>query len=163
MIERVITSRFNRSPVRAGLASASRSFIRTAGDSDTIDLLRAMVIKLPFEAERCHVLFVNEGRSYLGDASIGSGGARCLSLRMRDIFSKALSLRAHGIVIAHNHPSGQCRPSRSDIVSTRRLEQVATALDIELLDHLIFTQGAVYSMRAGAIHEYESRQPVLSR
>jgi len=163
MIERVITSRFNRGPVRAGFASASRSSIRAAGDSDTIEFLRAMVIKLPFEAERCHVLFVDNRRSHLGDAPIGSGGAHCLSMRMRDIFSKALSLRAHGIVIAHNHPSGQCRPSRSDIVSTRRLEQVATALDIELLDHLIFTQGAVYSMRAGAIHEYESRQPVLSR
>nr|WP_255574031.1 JAB domain-containing protein [Erythrobacter sp. SCSIO 43205] len=122
-----------------------------------------MVITRPFETERFHVVFVDERRSHLGDAPMGSGGANCLSLRMRELFTKALSLRAHGIVVAHNHPSGLCRPSRSDIVSTRRLEQVASALDIELLDHLIFTQGAVYSMRAGAIHEYESRQPVFSR
>jgi len=122
-----------------------------------------MVIAEPFEAERLHVLFVDERRSYLGDSPMGLGGASSLSVRMRELFTKALSLRANGIVVAHNHPSGLCRPSRSDIVSTQRLEKVATALDIELIDHLIFTHGAVYSMRAGAIHEYESSKPVLSR
>ena len=159
MIERVINSRLCSSPDLLGLAGITKA----SGDTDLIEFLRAMVIATPFEAERFHVVFVDQRRSYLGDSPMGSGGANCLSLRMRDLFSRALSLRAHGIVVAHNHPSGQCRPSRTDIVSTRRLEQVATALDIELLDHLIFTQGAVYSMRAGAIHEYESRQPVLSR
>ena len=147
----------------ASVRGAAEGVLRKPSDTTIIDFLRAMVIRMPFEAERFHVLFVDDRRSYLGDAPMGSGGTHCLSLRMRDIFSKALSLRAAGIVIAHNHPSGQCRPSRSDIVSTRRLEQVATALDIELLDHLIFTQGAVYSMRAGAIHEYKSRQQILSR
>ena len=159
MIERVIQTYSSSALGRSDPAVASKA----PSDSATIDFLRANVIAWPFEIERFHVLFVDERRSYLGDAPMGSGGANCLSLRMRELFSKALSLRAHGIVVAHNHPSGQCRPSRSDIVSTRRLEQVATALDIELLDHLIFTEGAVYSMRAGAIHEYESRQPVFSR
>lgn len=159
MIERVINSRVRSAAGGSGSAAASKA----ASDSATIDFLRAMVIKQPFETERFHVLFVDQRRSFLGDAPMGSGRADCLSLRMRELFTKALSLRANGIVVAHNHPSGLCRPSRSDIVSTRRLEQVATALDIELLDHLIFTQGAVYSMRAGAIHEYESRQQVFSR
>lgn len=177
MIAREAISRFRSVPARtkecagsncAGKANAgeagsgSAAVSKAASDCATIDFLRAMVITWPFETERFHVLFVDQRRSYLGDAPMGSGGTDCLSLRMRDLFAKALSLRATGIVVAHNHPSGQCLPSRSDIVSTRRLEKVATALDIELLDHLIFTQGAVYSMRAGAIHEYESRQPLFS-
>lgn len=131
-------------------------------DSAMIDFLRAMVIAKPFEAERFHVIFVDNKRSYLGDTPLGLGGTGRLSLRMRDLFSKALGFGAHGILIAHNHPSGQCRPSRADIISTRRLETVATALDIELVDHLIFTKSAVYSMRAGAIHEFKSRKSVLS-
>lgn len=131
-------------------------------DHAMIDFLRAMVIAKPFEAERFHVLFVDQNRSYLGDAPLGLGGNGSLSLRMRDLFSKALLCGANGILIAHNHPSGQCRPSRADIVSTRRLETVATALDIELVDHLIFTKDAVYSMRAGATHEFKTRKPVLS-
>jgi len=132
-------------------------------DCATIDFLRAMVIARPYEAERFHVLFVDKDRSYLGDAPLGAGGINSLSLRMRDLFSKALSLGANGILVAHNHPSGQCRPSRADIVSTRRLETVATALDIELVDHLIYTKSAVYSMRAGVLHEFKSRTSVLSR
>ena len=159
MIKRAIHPRSRSATGRFGSVVASKP----TSDSAVIDFLRAKVILKPLENERFHVLFVDERRSYLGDAPMGSGGANCLSLRMRDLFARALSLRAYGIVVAHNHPSDQCRPSRSDIVSTRRLEQVATALDIELLDHLIFTRGAVYSMRAGAIHEYESRQPVFSR
>jgi DNA repair protein RadC len=159
MIEQVINSRLCSASGRPVFGSASKA----TNDNSIIDFLRAMVITQPFETERLHVLFVDQRRSYLGDSPMGSGGTSSLSLRMREVFTKALSLRAHGIVVAHNHPSGLCRPSRSDIVSTRRLEQVAKALDIELLDHLIFTHGAVYSMRAGAIHEYESRQQVLSR
>lgn len=132
-------------------------------DCVMVDFLRAMVIAQPFNVERFHVLFVDRNGIYLGDAPMGAGGAGGLSLRMRDLFQRALSHNASGILVAHNHPSGQCRPSREDIVSTRRLETVATALDIELHDHLIFTKDAVYSMRAGALHEFKSRKPVLSR
>ena len=128
-----------------------------------IDFLRAMVIAKPFEAERFHVVFVDERRAYLGDAPMGALGARSVSLRMRDLFSAALSHRARGILVAHNHPSGLCRPSQADIEATQRMGTVANALDIELLDHLIFTKAAVYSMRAGAYHEFKSRKPVLSR
>ena len=134
---------------------------RSNRDHAMINFLRAMVITKPFEAERFHALFVDNNRAYLGDAPLGLGANGRLSLRMRDLFSRALLCGANGILVAHNHPSGQCRPSRSDIISTRRLESVGTALDIELVDHLIFTKDAVYSMRAGAKHEFESRKPVL--
>ncbi|MEP0390975.1 JAB domain-containing protein [Erythrobacter sp.] len=134
---------------------------RSHHDHAMIDFMRAMVIAKPYEAERFHALFVDEKRSYLGDAPMGIGGSGQLALRMRDLFSKALSLNADGVLVAHNHPSGQCRPSRADTISTQRLEKVASALDIELVDHLIFTKDAVYSMRAGAIHEFKSRKSIL--
>lgn len=132
-------------------------------ENANIDFMRAMVLAPPSQAERMHVLFVDQQGTYLGDAAMGRGSRGRLSVRMREVFCRALSLDASGILVAHNHPSGQCRPSHCDVVATRRLEEIATALDIELLDHLIFTQDAVYSMRAGAIHEFESRRPLLSR
>lgn len=128
-----------------------------------IDFIGRMVISAPFDAERFHVLFVDRTGAYLGDTPMGLGGAGRVTLRMRELFSQALSHRAHGILVAHNHPSGLCQPSQADLNSTRRLEAIATALDIEIVDHLIFTKGAVYSMRAGAVHEFKSRTPVLSR
>jgi DNA repair protein RadC len=128
-----------------------------SSDRATIDFLQAMVVAPPYSVERFHAVFLDRNRGYLGDAPMGQGGLGCLSLRMRELFARALALSASGMLLAHNHPSGQCRPSAADIAATRRVEQVATALDIELLDHLIFTRHAVYSMRAGALHEFLDR------
>ncbi|MDJ0642102.1 MAG: JAB domain-containing protein [Erythrobacter sp.] len=114
-----------------------------------IEYLRGVVLASPIGVERFHAIFVNSQRAYLGDESMGQGETHALSLRMRDLFASALSVGATGIIVAHNHPSGNCRPSQIDIEATRRLAAIAVALDIELLDHLIFTQNAVYSMRAG--------------
>lgn len=114
-----------------------------------VDYLRAMVLGSLEKAERCHAVFLDDTHAYLGDAPLGQGGSGSLSIRMRDLFGKALSLSASGIIVAHNHPSGHCRPSQYDIEATRRLNDVAGALDIDLLDHLIITQDAIYSMRAG--------------
>jgi DNA repair protein RadC len=113
--------------------------------------LRTLVIAPEAPRERCHALFVDAQRCYIGDASVGLGSFSALSLRMREIFGEALRRDAHGIILAHNHPSGQCRPSRCDIAATRRLAEMARALDIELIDHLIFTDTSVYSMRAGGV------------
>ena len=145
-------------------SGATKSHAFTAQrDFAMIDFLKAMVVSQPFDVERFHVVFVDRKWAYIGDAPMGVGGAGGLSIRMRDLFATALSHRAHGILVAHNHPSGHCRPSRADVVSTRRLETVATALDIELLDHLIFTKDAVFSMRAGALHEFKSSKSFFSR
>lgn len=114
-----------------------------------VDFLRAMVAGPADGVERFHAVFLDRNRAYLGDAPLGEGRAGSLSVRMRDVFAMALSLKADGIIVAHNHPSGHCRPSQCDIDATSRLKTIAKALDIELLDHLIITHDAVYSMRAG--------------
>lgn len=114
-----------------------------------VDYLRAMLLDPPCGVERIHAIFLDNMRGYVGDAPLGSGGRGSLTIRMREVFGKALALDANGILIAHNHPSGECRPSQFDIDSTSRLNTVAKTLDIELLDHLIFTHDDVYSMRAG--------------
>lgn len=116
-----------------------------------IGFLRNTVLAPPATRERGHAVFVDDRRFPVGDAEFGVGGHAELSLRMREIFEDALRLRARGMVLAHNHPSGDCRPSGFDIAATRRLSEVACALDIVLLDHLIFTHEAVYSMRAGGL------------
>ncbi|QFT78881.1 JAB domain-containing protein [Erythrobacter sp. THAF29] len=117
--------------------------------SAMIAYLRRTVLAAPQGCERFHAIFVDDRRAFLADATLGEGGSAALSVRMRHLFAKALSVGANGLIIAHNHPSGDCRPSAKDIVSTRRLKEIAVALDIELIDHLIITESAVYSMRAG--------------
>ena len=69
-------------------------------------------------------------------------------LPMRAIIADALDLGTSGMVIAHNHPSGDPRPSPADIAATRRLAETAANLGIRLHDHLIFAGKSCRSFRA---------------
>ena len=64
----------------------------------------------------------------------------------REVFADVIADRASGIIVAHNHPSGQVRPSRADLEITQRLKAAGEILGIELLDHVIFSAKDYYSL-----------------
>jgi DNA repair protein RadC len=70
---------------------------------------------------------------------------------LRTIIGEALELGAAGIVIAHNHPSGIAAPSKKDCHFTRSLAQMMKALEIPLLDHLIYTRNDRFSFREAGL------------
>ena len=74
-------------------------------------------------------------------------GESAVILPMRALVARALALDATGLVIAHNHPSGDSTPSAEDIRLTRRFAMVCDALGIVLHDHLIFAGGTCESFR----------------
>lgn len=113
--------------------------------------LRGIVLAPPVTHERGHAIFLDADSAWISDAPCGIGTMSALSVRMRGLLGEALRHDAAGIILAHSHPSGHCRPSGCDIAATRRLAEIARALDIALVDHLIFTTDAVYSMRAGGL------------
>ncbi|WP_158611070.1 JAB domain-containing protein [Aurantiacibacter spongiae] len=109
----------------------------------------------------CHALLSDDGQERLAGVFLrenellraevlAAGDRSFVSLRMRPIAERALACGADRLVIAHNHPSGDPRPSAEDSESTRRLGKICAALDIELVDHLIFAPPRVCSMRTGA-------------
>ena len=61
------------------------------------------------------------------------------------IFAAALKSCASGIILAHNHPSGELDPSKEDIAVTKKLKAGAELLDIKVLDHLIISKEGFYS------------------
>ena len=63
----------------------------------------------------------------------------------REIFRRAILDNASGIIVAHNHPSGEPTPSSADSAVTRRLKEVGNVIGIELLDHVIISQQGWYS------------------
>jgi DNA repair protein RadC len=96
--------------------------------------------------ETLAVLYLDaDGRPIAVDET--SVSADAIELPMREIFRAALNRGAAGLVIAHNHPSGDPQPSRADIEATRRLAETAATLDIVLHDHLIFAGGECRSFR----------------
>ena len=89
-----------------------------------------------------------DGASYLIEKRVISIGTLNQSLvHPREVFADAVSDRAAGIIIAHNHPSGQLHPSREDSAVTKRLKEVGKIMGIELLDHLILSREGFFSFR----------------
>lgn len=66
----------------------------------------------------------------------------------REVFTRSIERRATGIVVAHNHPSGDPEPSDPDIHITRQLVSAGKILGIEVFDHIIYTPDSFYSFRA---------------
>lgn len=74
-----------------------------------------------------------------------SGGIESTIIDIRMIFRKVLESKACSIVIAHNHPSGNDRPSSHDITLTKKVQEAGRVLDITLLDHIVVCPDRYYS------------------
>lgn len=75
------------------------------------------------------------------------GGIDRVAVSLRQIARDALAFDAAGLIIAHNHPDGDPRPSEADRRFTRRLAQAMAAIDVVLFDHLVLAGSAVTSFR----------------
>ena len=75
------------------------------------------------------------------------GTTSYVDVSLSNILRRAVCSKCSGVILAHNHPSRVKRPSTTDLTLTRRLCLAAEAMDITLLDHLIFNHGAPFSFR----------------
>jgi len=89
--------------------------------------------------EQFKILLLNTANRCLGIAEIGTGGLTSCTADPRLIFSIALKGKASGIILAHNHPSGNLQPSQADLELTKKIINGAKLLDVKILDHLIIT------------------------
>ncbi len=95
--------------------------------------------------EEAVVLFLNRGNRVLGGYKLSSGGIAGTIVDIRIILSIALKSLASGLILAHNHPSGELTPSRADKELTQKLKEASKLMDILLLDHLIIDKSNYYS------------------
>lgn len=89
------------------------------------------------EVEKCWVLCLNVKQRLLRREEITSGTATASLLHPREVFRPALRHGAAGVIVAHNHPSGDPAPSKADLDMTRRLADAAKILGVTLADHVI--------------------------
>lgn len=90
--------------------------------------------------ERLIVAHVDNQARCIGLTEL-DGDADRVDLPLRQILGNAIELGSAGLVLAHNHPSGDTTPSRGDCALTRRLAMAGEAMDLSILDHLIFGGG----------------------
>ncbi|NMC37665.1 MAG: DNA repair protein RadC [Bacteroidales bacterium] len=95
--------------------------------------------------EEFWVLFLNRSNKVIDRMKISQGGISGTVTDIRIIMKKAVENLASGIIVCHNHPSGNLSPSESDTNITRKIRDAGNLMDIQLLDHLIISDRDYYS------------------
>jgi DNA repair protein RadC len=89
--------------------------------------------------EECKLLLLDNRMHLMSIADISSGGMTEAIVDPRIVFAIALKRRSHRVILAHNHPTGNLKPSNADIALTNRLSSLGKMMRIDLEDHLIIT------------------------
>ena len=126
---------------RRAVEHPERRQIRSA--AQVYDYFYPLMRDLP--VEECHVLLLNQSSAVIDSVRIGMGGLTETVVDVRLILREALLKRATSLILCHNHPSGNLRPSTHDDHLTRQVREAARLLNIALIDHIIFTDGGYYS------------------
>ena len=84
-------------------------------------------------------MFLNRANKALGVSLISKGGMAETVMDVKIMLQTALKVHASGIVLSHNHPSGNLRPSEPDKKITTKINEACKVLDLHLLDHIILT------------------------
>jgi DNA repair protein RadC len=95
-------------------------------------------------AEQFKVMLLNRAHKVLGIFELSTGGIGGTVADPRLIFAAALKGVASGIILAHNHPTGNLQPSQSEIDLTRKLKEEGQFLEILVMDHVILTTEGYY-------------------
>ena len=111
---------------------------------DTFNLIAPYL--LDKQVEQFYVMFLSQGNKLVAIEPISHGGLTSTVVDCRVIFKKALEFSiVTQIILSHNHPSGNLRPSEADKVLTQKIKEAGLLLDIRLLDHLIIGDNAYFS------------------
>ena len=113
------------------------------GSNSVYQVLRRHLVDL--NHEEFWILLLSRSCKIIAKELISKGGLSGTVADPKIIFSIALQHQASSIILAHNHPSGNLKPSQQDIDLTRKIHQAGKILDIGVLDHLIITDGGFYS------------------
>ena len=111
-------------------------------------LLKFLSAKLSREKkELFYVLFLDGKNQLIADEVIGKGTVNHTPVYPREVAKRSLELNATALILVHNHPSGDPKPSMYDIEVTAKVKQAVEALGIVLHDHLIIGNGSHYSLK----------------
>ena len=100
-----------------------------------------------FEKEHLIGIYLNSKNEIIHKETISIGGINSNNFHPREIFKPAITYGATNIILAHNHPTGDATPSKSDIILTRKLLRAAKILRIELVDHIIIGKDNFSSLK----------------
>jgi DNA repair protein RadC len=120
-----------------------RPQIKSPADAAQLLMLEMGVL----EQEEVRTLLLDTRNRVLGSPMIYRGSLNTTSMRMAEVFREAIRANSAGIIVAHNHPSGDPSPSAEDVRVTKSLVQAGKLLDIDVLDHIVVSQNRYVSLK----------------
>jgi DNA repair protein RadC len=117
--------------------------LKVSGSKEIFELMKGYFFDLPHE--EFWVILLNRANRIIRKQQISQGGVAGTVADPKIIFKAALEELACGIILAHNHPSGNLTASQQDIDLTKKLKEAGKMLEIQVLDHLIFAGAKYYS------------------
>ena len=103
------------------------------------------------ETENFRVLYLNSGNALIEDQLCEEGTVNLVNVYPREIIKNAINNNASAIILIHNHPSGNPKPSREDITMTKQISNALVPIDIKLHDHIIVSNSNYYSFRSNGL------------
>ena len=110
---------------------------------DVFEFFHPILADLPHE--EFWILFLNQSNKIIDKYRVSQGGIASTVIDVRLIMKAAIEKLASGIIVCHNHPSGNLKPSKSDIEITKKLREAGNIMDIKVLDHVIVTDEKYFS------------------
>jgi DNA repair protein RadC len=110
---------------------------------DVADIFQPLLSDL--QHEEFWILFLNRSNKVINKMKLSQGGVSGTVTDVRMVMKKAIEYLASGIIVCHNHPSGNLNPSESDSKITQKIKDAGNLMDIQLLDHLIISDKDYYS------------------
>jgi DNA repair protein RadC len=136
------------SKILAGLELARRHLVRDVQPLRTQQDIVARLDEIRNRQQEHFVaLSLDGGQRLIAQRTITIGTLDTVLAHPREVFSDPIVDRAASIIVAHNHPSGEAKPSTKDTILTQQLAASGQLLGIPLRDHLIVTRTEVYSFR----------------
>ncbi|TAG26285.1 MAG: JAB domain-containing protein [Burkholderiales bacterium] len=114
-----------------------------------LDFVRLQIGSKPYESFM--VIFIDATQKLIAFEEMFRGTLSTTSVYPREVALRALHHHAAGVVLAHNHPSGEVKPSHQDMALTSRLKAALGLLDIVVMDHIIVSQADTFSMLAEGV------------
>ena len=119
--------------------------LKISDEKDVYLLVKNLLNRRIEHHEEMYMVLLDQALKVLGVALVSRGGVCNTVVDLRIIFQTAILANASRIILVHNHPSGNLKPSLQDDKITKRVYQVASILGIELTDHLIISEESYYS------------------
>lgn len=119
--------------------------IKITRSQDANETIRKVFPVSISDREAFVALYLSNSNKTIGFGICSIGGYTSTLIDVRILLKEALLASATGILICHNHPSGNLNPSAADLQITKKIKDSANIIDINLLDHLIITEDCYYS------------------